>query len=41
MLFQKGEVFMPGKVRVIPANANEPMKHVVIYAVLVPIPWNS
>ena len=23
---------MPGKVRVIPANANEPMKHVVIYA---------
>ena len=31
-LFQKGEVFMPGKVRVIPANTNEPMKHVVIYA---------
>ena len=23
---------MPGKVRVIPANTNEPMKHVVIYA---------
>lgn len=23
---------MPGKVRVIPANINEPMKHVVIYA---------
>ena len=31
-LFWKGEVFMPGKVRVIPANTNEPMKHVVIYA---------
>lgn len=28
----KGEVFMPGKVRVIPASTNEPMKHVVIYA---------
>ncbi len=23
---------MPGKVRVIPANTNEPIKHVVIYA---------
>ena len=23
---------MPGKVRLIPANTNEPMKHVVIYA---------
>lgn len=23
---------MPSKVRVIPANTNEPMKHVVIYA---------
>lgn len=23
---------MPGKVRVIPANTNKPMKHVVIYA---------
>ena len=31
-LFQKGEAFMPGKVRLIPANTNEPMKHVVIYA---------
>ena len=31
-LFQKGEVFIPGKVRVIPTNTNEPMKHVVIYA---------
>lgn len=25
-------MFIPGKVRVIPANTNEPMKHVVIYA---------
>ncbi|MFR5771837.1 MAG: hypothetical protein ACLUE7_00125 [Lachnospirales bacterium] len=25
-------VFIPSKVRVIPANTNEPMKHVVIYA---------
>ena len=31
-LFQKGEVFMPGKARLIPANTNDPMKHVVIYA---------
>ena len=23
---------MPGKVRVIPANTNEPIKHIVIYA---------
>ena len=28
----EGEDVMPGKVRVIPANTNEPMKHVVIYA---------
>jgi len=28
----EGENVMPGKVRVIPANTNEPMKHVVIYA---------
>ena len=31
-LSQEGENVMPGKVRVIPANTNEPMKHVVIYA---------
>ncbi len=31
-LFWKGEVFRPGKVRVIPANTTEPMEHVVIYA---------
>lgn len=26
-LSQEGENVMPGKVRVIPANTNEPMKH--------------
>ena len=31
-LSREGENVMPGKVRVIPANTNEPMKHVVIYA---------
>ena len=31
-LSQEGENVMPGKVRVIPANTNETMKHVVIYA---------
>lgn len=31
-LFEEVEVLMSGKVRVIPANTNEPMKHVVIYA---------
>lgn len=28
----EGEDVMPDKGRVIPANTNEPMKHVVIYA---------
>ena len=28
----KGEVVMPGKVRVIPPKISEPVKHVVIYA---------